>query len=650
MMEHLAWGANLAVLGFFLAIVPLLPWEKTWARTFVVAVTLIIWLRYLAWRITSTAPPAPSSWSGAFFFVGLAIEILMFVGMVIYLVILCRYSDRSREADRHEHWLRSLPPEKLPTVDIFLTTYNEGREFVERGIVAAKAMDYPRFQIWVLDDGRRDWLRDLCAQRQVGYIRRDDNKHAKAGNVNNALKLTHGELFAIFDADFTPHRNFLYRTVGFFFADPRITIVQTPQHFFNPDVFQINLGLSDVMQGNEREWYDVVLASRDGWDRAFCCGTSAIFRRDAMERLGGLATESVTEDILTTAKMLPDGYITRYLNERLSLGLAPENVNSLLIQRRRWARGGVQLMYLMFRQLRTRLSLADWFFFFPLHYFLDFPCRILFALLPLVYLWTGYIHFYVRSTAELLAYQGPPMLCTFLIGRWLIPHARTPLLSSATQFYLSAKMFPTVVSSLIKPFGTPFRVTPKGKSNQPVGSDPTALWWLALLIAITVGGIVVGSQSSWRFYSPTGMLIATCWALCNLVLFGLTLLSVSQRPQPRIEERFLLNRAAGLTAGDRACSCRVINLSLSGALIDGASKLNVGESVQLHLDGVGSLMAKVVRTPGGRAGIHFIDVPEPIRDRLIEYLYTTGLCNEIREVSPTRVLWRLLRGALLGSA
>ena len=195
------------------------------------------------------------------------------------------------------------------------------------------------------------------------------------------MKVTQGELFTVFDADFTPHRNFLYRTVGFFFSDPRIAIVQTPQHFYNPDVFQVNLGLANVMQDNEREWYDVILVSRDAWDRAFCCGTSAVLRRDAVERVGGIATESVTEDILTTMKMLPDGYITRYLNERLSLGLAPEDVKGLMIQRRRWARGSIQLMFLMFRQFAAKLSFRDWVFFFPLHYLLDFPCRVLFTVL-----------------------------------------------------------------------------------------------------------------------------------------------------------------------------------------------------------------------------------------------------------------------------
>ena len=648
MTENLAWGLNLAVLGIFLVVVPLLPRERTWARSLVVLVVLGLWGRYLMWRITSTAPTELTLGNGLFFSVALVIEILMFLSMALFLVTLCRYINRSPEADRHEKRLRSWAPERLPTVDVFIATYNEDREIVERGIIAAKALDYPRFRVWVLDDGRRDWLRDLCDARDVGYIRRSDNRHAKAGNVNHALTHTNGELFAVFDADFTPHRNFLYRTVGFFFADPRVAIVQTPQHFSNPDVFQINLGLADLMQDNEREWFDEILVSRDAWNCGFCCGTSAVFRRDAIEGIGGIATESVTEDILTTVKLLPHGYLTRYLNERLSVGMAPENANSLLIQRRRWTRGHIQLMFVMLRQFRSRLTLLQWLLFLPFHYLLNFPCQLLFALLPLVYLWTGRSHFYVTSTAELLAYQGPALVAGFLLSRWFLPHARVPLLSSAIYFYLSARTFPTVLATLIKPFGAPFHVTPKGRANIGKGGDPIAVWGLVVLIVLTVGGIIVGCNSPGRLTSPTGLTIATCWALCNLVLFGLTLLSVSQKPRLRGEERFPIGRPGLLATSGRAQNCTVIDMSLSGVLLDGAQNLQVGESARLSLDGMGPLAGTVVRKMGNKAGIRFGTMPEAHRDQLIIYLYTSGFTNAVREMNPFCVLWQLFRGAVLG--
>jgi cellulose synthase (UDP-forming) len=650
MMESLAWGLNLAVLAIFFVLVPRLPRERTWARSLLVFVVLGLWCRYLVWRVTSTAPVGQAS-DGAwlFFAVALIIEILMFLSMTLFLVTLSRYANRSPEADRHEERLRSLPAERLPTVDVFIPTYNEDREIVERGIIAAKELDYPRFRVWVLDDGRRDWLRDLCAQREVGYIRRPDNRHAKAGNVNHALKATNGELFVVFDADFTPHRNFLYRTVGFFFADPRVTIVQTPQHFYNPDVFQVNLGLSDLMQDNEREWFDEILCSRDAWDCAFCCGTCAVFRRDAIEKIGGIATESVTEDILTTVRLLPHGCLTRYLNERLSIGMAPENANSLLIQRRRWTRGHIQMMFLMFRKYGSGLTFLQWLMFFPFHYLLNFPCQLLFALLPLVFLWTGLSHFYVGSTAELVAYQGPALIASFLLSRWFLPHARVPLLSSAIYFYLSARTFPTVLATLVRPFGAPFRVTPKGRANIGKGGDPIAIWGLIVLIVLTVGGIIVGCNSAARSTSPTGLIIATGWAFCNLVLFGLTLLAVAQQPRLRGEERFPISRSGSLTGRGWTRTCSVVDLSLSGVFVAGVEGLDVGDEVRFSLDGIGPFLGRIVRKAGrNEAGIQFGEMPAADRDRLVVYLFTSDLTNQIQEMNPFCVLWQLLKGAVFG--
>ena len=102
MMDNLAWGINLAVLGFFLAIVPFLPKHRSWARSLVIVITLGLWVRYLIWRVTATAPLSLASWSGAFFVFALGVEILIFLSMAIFLTTLCRYADRSREADRHE--------------------------------------------------------------------------------------------------------------------------------------------------------------------------------------------------------------------------------------------------------------------------------------------------------------------------------------------------------------------------------------------------------------------------------------------------------------------------------------------------------------------------------------------------------------------
>ena len=181
MMDNLAWGINLAVLGFFLAVVPLLPRERTWARTLVISITLVLWARYLYWRYTDTAPAEFTFATGSFYCVrpgGRDVDQREHGHLPGDAVPLRQPLARRPTATRSgfAHCRRK----SLPEVDVFLTTYNEGREFVERGIVAAKALDYPRFTVWVLDDGRRDWLRDLCAERRGG-VRPPAGQQARQG-------------------------------------------------------------------------------------------------------------------------------------------------------------------------------------------------------------------------------------------------------------------------------------------------------------------------------------------------------------------------------------------------------------------------------------------------------------------------------------
>ncbi|OOZ36705.1 hypothetical protein BOW52_10615 [Solemya elarraichensis gill symbiont] len=172
--------------------------------------------------------------------------------------------------------------------------------------------------VWVLDDGKREWLKEFCKEHNVNYLTREDNSHAKAGNLNDGLKHASGELFAIFDADFVPLSDYLKRTTGFFVNNPDVGLVQTPQHFYNRDPIQSNLYLDKLLPDEQRLFFDVMAPCRDRWNAAFCCGSCSITRRKAVDEIGGIPTSSITEDLLTTLSLLKAGYKTIYLNEKLS--------------------------------------------------------------------------------------------------------------------------------------------------------------------------------------------------------------------------------------------------------------------------------------------------------------------------------------------
>jgi cellulose synthase (UDP-forming) len=651
-----------ALVGFFLGVAPYLPKQRSWARTLVVAIGLVLTVRYLLWRFVDTVLPAKLlCLEGAWFLFVYAAELVAFFNQFLFQVVLTRVADRSTEADRYEAELRATPVERLPDVDVFICTYNEGLDVVERTIVAALAMDYPKFTVWVLDDGNRDWLRDFCEAKGAGYIRRKEHTHAKAGNINHALGVTNAELFAVLDADFAPFRNFLYRTVGFF-RDPQIAILQTPQHFFNPDPIQLNLGLCHAWPDDQRLFFDVILPSRDAWDCAWCCGSCSVQRREAILSVGGVPTDSITEDLLSTMVLLGKGYITRYLNERLSMGLAPENLEGYFHQRERWCRGNLQTLFLKQGPLGPgRLSLWKRLLFLPVDWITHPAIRLLAILVPIVYLWTGIGPFQIPSINDLLYYQLPMLLAVFGGIRWFAPDSYVPFISSATTLFNSFRIVPTGVATFIKPFGTPFRVTPKGSGIKFSFGDMLVLMMSLGLLLLTISALVKN-----RLFpsNPGGddicLVLAEIWALANVVVLALVALIAIECPRPRREERFRSDHPASYRVSERNFKCRIRDISVSGALLEihengappsevrsqksevGAPSGSLNGCLELILDGGDPLPAKVVRRARSSVAVHFAEMTSEDRDRLIRYIYASGRSNAVEEVKG----WKIVRGLL----
>ena len=172
-------------------------------------------------------------------------------------------------------------------------------------------MDYPRFKVYVCDDTRRPEIHAYCAQIGVNYITRPDNRHAKAGNLNNALKRTNltdnpSDLIMMLDADFAPQENFLLRIVGLFRND-EIGLVQTPQFYFNSDPIQHNLGIRSSFVDDQRVFFDTFQPAKDAAGCAFCVGTSFVVRRSLLNKMGGFPHEALSEDMLLTYRLMERG-------------------------------------------------------------------------------------------------------------------------------------------------------------------------------------------------------------------------------------------------------------------------------------------------------------------------------------------------------
>jgi cellulose synthase/poly-beta-1,6-N-acetylglucosamine synthase-like glycosyltransferase/tetratricopeptide (TPR) repeat protein len=229
------------------------------------------------------------------------------------------------------------------TVDVLIPTYNEDPDLLRGTIEGAKQMDYPH-KTYVLDDGRRPEVAELCRELNVEYIIRDNNLHAKAGNVNNALDRTDGELVIIFDADHIPARNFITRIVGYF-QDDRMAFVQTPHAFYNFNSFPANVDFARNHYWEEGQlFYNVIQPGKNYWNAVSFCGSAAMFRRSALEEVGLIATETITEDMHTGMRLHARGWKSLFVNERLVAAQAAPDVTTHVTQRLRWGEGNLSIM------------------------------------------------------------------------------------------------------------------------------------------------------------------------------------------------------------------------------------------------------------------------------------------------------------------
>ncbi len=284
-------------------------------------------MAYFSWRSTVFNPDAPV-FSALFY----AAELFSFI--VCFLISFAGWRRCYRKPPSR--------PETGLTVDVFVTAYNEPLNVIRRTTVAAVNIEYPH-QTWLLDDGNRSELKALADELGCHYLTRRTNQGAKAGNLNNALKHTAGEFIAVFDADHVAEPGFLTKLLGYF-SDAKVSLVQTPQDFFNTNAFQYFSGNKQGLCWHDMsEFHYVGQPGRHYWNAVTFCGSSAILRRKAIEEIGGFPEETVTEDMHASVRMQKLGYKHIYHPESLAFGIAPVGFREYLRQRIRWGEGNMHV-------------------------------------------------------------------------------------------------------------------------------------------------------------------------------------------------------------------------------------------------------------------------------------------------------------------
>jgi cellulose synthase (UDP-forming) len=508
------------------------------------------------------------------------------------------------------------------------------------------SMSYANYRVWICDDGRRDWLRELCNEHGCGYITRGDNAHAKAGNINNALVYLHDlgeppDFISILDADFVPKPDFLTRTVALM-RDPAVGIVQTPQHFVNPDPIQGNLALSGVWPDEQRYFFDILMASKDAWGAAFCCGTSSVIRFKPLMQIGGFPTDSVTEDYLVTLRLRETGYHTIYLNEQLSLGLAPEGLKEYITQRSRWCLGFVQICRgktspVRHNKLRLvdRVILSETF----LYWSATHAFRLLGLVVPILFLLFG-IQAVHASIQDVLSYFLPCLIFQMSIMGWMTQARVMPIMGDVSQLIAAHSVLKAVVAGLFNPVGQKFRVTAKGGNRDALFVEWSLMKVLLGYLVLTIVAVIYAFalNGSWSLQESSSIALFWCWY--NILVLSLTCLVCIEQPRKRKAER--------LPSGERVAVClngelrlySVLDISTSGLRIKGVAPAENGQPIELKIGGI-ALQAHIVRTTQTDFALRIEDTIEA-RKAMIRKVYGSRHNPSVSEVRTNKLIKAVL--------
>lgn len=639
-LNHLVLIAGLAVvIPFFF------DKSKTSHRVVMLVIAIILALRYIWWRVTETVAPfgLTLDWAASWTLFGL--EALTLIGSISAFVIMMRTKNRSDEATENADWWAPGPD---PAVTLMIATYNEELEVLERTIIGAQALRHPNKEVLVLDDGRRDWLRDFCERRGVGYLRRPDNKHSKAGNINHALarlaeRDSPPDFIAVLDADFVPHRGFLRRSLALF-HDPKVGLVQTPQHFFNADPIQHNLGISRSYPDEQRYFFDHMQASRDGWGTAICCGTSSVMRFSALREVGGFPTESVTEDFMLTLLLQNSGYRTVYLNEALTEGLAPEGLKEYVTQRARWCLGLMQIARSWLGpfgknnlRFRDRWSVTDSVF----YWLTSFTFRLAAIAFPMLY-WFFNIKAVNADLPGVLSYFGTYYLWVILTFNLLSRGHIVPVLHDVSQLIGAYPIARSAITGLVKPHGHPFSVTAKGGDRSKIVVQWRMMAPFAIMLSLTVIGMTLGLFfDRFAFFDAgDGKWVILFWSIYNTVVLTVTVVACVELPR---RERHVADAPehVRLTMGGEEMTLWMTSLAMDYARLRGRT-FAVGTRGTLDIDEVGAVNAYVTAPSSDGVRLQLLPTDEQ-RAALFVKFYTEDNIPGVSNVRMSAMLSDIAR-------
>ena len=478
-------------------------------------VGIIYGVIYMVWRIFFTLPVGLTF----DFFFGILLVLVEIMALENTIIIKLLFSTNKTIKVEED-----LDFSNLPSVDVFIATYNEPIAILKRTILAANNIDYPKdkLNIYVGDDGNRDTVKDLCQEIGVHHITRTESKHAKAGNINNMIANSTGKYILTLDADMIPAKEIIKKMI-YYFEDSKTGFVQAPQVFYNHDIFQYNLELGDGVPNEQDFFMRTLLEKRAVYNAVLHVGSNAIFSRQALEDIGGIPTSSITEDMATGMLIQAKGYKSFFVNEPLAIGLSVENINDLIKQRDRWLRGNIQVFKSINPFFTKGLSLAQKMIYFDgVVYWAYGLQKMIYIIAPLLYLFFRVMIFDANGYDVAMMFI-PYFLSNALYFRAVSENGRNITWSHIYETATAPFMAFSFLTEMIFSKELKFNVTPKGE----VSGKDVFNWRLAMphliLATLSLVSLVLNSYYlvNLQIENYSALVINVFWCCYNL--FGITI-------------------------------------------------------------------------------------------------------------------------------
>lgn len=547
-------------------------------------ITTILMCIYLGWRIFFTLP------------IEEGLLQLIFGILLVYSESITSFTTFElfyRKVKSHDERLEipDITQEMYPHIDVLIATHNESVELLYKTVNACTFMEYPdksKVHIYLCDDGNRREVAQLAEQFQIGYLGMEENAHAKSGNLNHALSKTRSPLIATFDADMIPRSTFLMKTVPYFLLPKlkktederwiertpeevdesfKIGFIQTPQSFYNPDLFQFNLYGENSIP-NELDFFSrEVNVIRNSSNGVAYTGSNTVIAREALEEIGGFPTDTITEDFETGILIQSKGYTTYSTEEPQAAGLAPDNIPSMISQRRRWARGVIQSCKntsIPFTKGLTGGAKIGYFVGFL--YWWSFFNRLIFILAPIMF---ALFDFRVVDCEfwELIIFWLPSYIFYSFSMRFLSSEIRNQRWCQVIDTIFMPYLILPVLLETIGIKQKKFKVTNKDKSQSSIRASmmySIPYWILLTLSIIALIRFTYGKYGWALFYSS----IIIFWILYNMVTLVYAIFFTMSRRAYRKTERLKARELVSIKFAGRQLNGYTIDLSEEGLAIE----------------------------------------------------------------------------------